>query len=621
MENKVEIHITAKDLASRVIRNLNTTVTGVTGKLGDMAKTIGGKVTEGFAQMKYAAIGAGVAIAAVGVNMAKAAIASAASTEELRMSLDVLTGSADKGREVFKKLYDFAARTPFETAELAKATQTMLGFGISPEKVMDNLRMLGDISMGSKDKLQGLSLAFSQVQSTGRLMGQDLLQMINQGFNPLTIIAKQTGKSVKVLKEEMEQGAISADMVTQAMVIATSKGGLFFEGMDKGANTLNGLWSTLKDSVGGLARQLVGLNEAGEIVEGGMMSKLKTSISTLTVFIDNNKDSIINFVNEGLEKLRAKIVELDQQFGIKDKLQMLMEFIVNNKENLVTFAKNFGMVTVAVIALGIAVGLLTSPLLIALAAIGLVSAAMTIWQNDIWNVKTKTEEAINKVREVFTALMQNPSVQWFINKVEELSGQIRDNLVKVVESLRASFEKLSPKINELVRNIAPLAAAIGGALILHIMTLTEYFTRILPPAISVITWLLGGILSMVNSNINSFKTWYGIIKSVIDKLKEVHTAVSNATVGKLLGVNKNAAGTSFYGGGATMVGERGPELVQLPRGSKINSASETRNASTSTPITNNITINGYDKNPRELAQMVADYIARSNKLSTYNMGF
>ena len=32
---------------------------------------------------------------------------------------------------------------------------------------------------------------------------------------------------------------------------------------------------------------------------------------------------------------------------------------------------------------------------------------------------------------------------------------------------------------------------------------------------------------------------------------------------------KNFAGTSFFQGGLTMVGELGPELVELPRGSKI----------------------------------------------------
>jgi len=44
-------------------------------------------------------------------------------------------------------------------------------------------------------------------------------------------------------------------------------------------------------------------------------------------------------------------------------------------------------------------------------------------------------------------------------------------------------------------------------------------------------------------------------------------------IGKLFGFAK---GTDYAPGGVAMVGERGPELVNLPRGSKVNTASETR---------------------------------------------
>jgi len=48
---------------------------------------------------------------------------------------------------MFLQLQEFAKATPFEQEELTRATSTMLGFGVSTEKVMENLQMLGDISM------------------------------------------------------------------------------------------------------------------------------------------------------------------------------------------------------------------------------------------------------------------------------------------------------------------------------------------------------------------------------------------------------------------------------------------------------------------------------------------
>jgi uncharacterized protein YkvS len=79
-------------------------------------------------------------------------------------------------------------------------------------------------------------------------MGQDLLQMINAGFNPLVIIAEKTGKSMAQLKDEMSKGMISVDMVTDAFKSATSAGGLFYKSMETQSKTFYGRLSTLKDN-------------------------------------------------------------------------------------------------------------------------------------------------------------------------------------------------------------------------------------------------------------------------------------------------------------------------------------------------------------------------------------
>lgn len=171
-----------------------------------------------------------------------------AEMEQYQSSLSTLLGDTEKAVKMMEQLKQMATKTPFETSDLIKASETMLAFGLDSNKVTKYLQMLGDASLGNADKFSGLTLAFSQVQSTGRLMGQDLLQMINQGFNPLQIISEKTGKSMAELKKDMEKGAISADMVTQAFEIATSEGGRFFNAMDKQSQTTSGRLSTLKDS-------------------------------------------------------------------------------------------------------------------------------------------------------------------------------------------------------------------------------------------------------------------------------------------------------------------------------------------------------------------------------------
>ena len=110
-----------------------------------------------------------------------------------RMKLQTLTGSKEIGSSLYEGLTKFATDTVFGTEVYDMATQ-MLANGIKSSDVMPLMEQLGDISMGDADKLGGLSLALAQIQGKGHLAGQELLQLINAGFNPLQIISEKTGK-------------------------------------------------------------------------------------------------------------------------------------------------------------------------------------------------------------------------------------------------------------------------------------------------------------------------------------------------------------------------------------------------------------------------------------------
>jgi tape measure domain-containing protein len=190
------------------------------------------------------------------LGIGAAAVKAAADMEMQEAAFETMLGSAEKAKDLLQELNTLAAKTPFQMTDLAEATKTMLAFGIAQEEVLPNLQMLGDIAGGNSDKLRSLTLAFSQIQSTGRLMGQDLLQLINAGFNPLQTIAEKTGKTMAELKKDMENGAISAEMVSEAFKIATSEGGRFFGGMERASLTLKGQFSTLLDNIMMLGRGL-----------------------------------------------------------------------------------------------------------------------------------------------------------------------------------------------------------------------------------------------------------------------------------------------------------------------------------------------------------------------------
>lgn len=204
----------------------------------------------------------GVFTAQKAVEFVKTMIDVRQEVENLSISFETLLGSKDKATQFFGELREYAVNTPLMLNDLAGGAQTMLGFNIEAEKVIPTLKQIGDISMGDRDRFNSLVLAFSQMSATGKLMGQDLLQMINAGFNPLATISEKTGKSIGQLKDEMSAGAISSEMVAQAFADATAEGGKFHGMLDKQSKGLKGQISNLEGAIDDM------FNAMGEKSEG-----------------------------------------------------------------------------------------------------------------------------------------------------------------------------------------------------------------------------------------------------------------------------------------------------------------------------------------------------------------
>ena len=192
-----------------------------------------------FLMNPYTLIGAGIA----------GMVRLGAQAESVNVAFTTLVGSESKAAELLGQINDFAAHSPFGKMDLTQNAQMMLNFGVETGKVLPLLKQLGDISGGDKQKMSALSLVMGQVSSTGYLMGQDLLQFINAGFNPIQELSQMTGISVDKLKDKMSKGQITYRNVEQAIAHATGAGGKFNGMMERQSQTLSGKWSTLMDTV------------------------------------------------------------------------------------------------------------------------------------------------------------------------------------------------------------------------------------------------------------------------------------------------------------------------------------------------------------------------------------
>lgn len=240
--NAYSFIIKMKDYASSGIKKIADSVGATTNEV-NKANASTTSYTGGLSRL--VTVAGALAIAYGAMNVASSLFFRGVELEQTKVKFEVLLGSAEKGAAMLKQLNDYANATPYSNDGIIKASETMLGFGIAHEKVMGNMKMLGDVAMGNEQKLGSISLAYSQIMATGRLMGQDLLQLINQGFNPLQIISENTGISMGELKKQMEKGAISAEMVEEAFRLATTEGGRYHDMTEKMAESAGGKWSTL----------------------------------------------------------------------------------------------------------------------------------------------------------------------------------------------------------------------------------------------------------------------------------------------------------------------------------------------------------------------------------------
>ena len=240
------------------------------------------------------------------------AIAKLGSEAEMTSTaFSVLVGNEEKAGKILKEIAQFGQESPFDKMGLTENAKQMLAFGVETDKVMTYLRQLGDISGGQKEKLDGLSLVMGQVSAAGKLSGQDNLQFINAGFNPLKELQKMhPEKTYAELQKAMSKGAITSQHVAEALQHATQEGGQFYGMMDRQSKTLAGRFASLVDNVQEMA---VGLYQKIEPILKSVVDHLAGMIPYVSQMLKTLFDwilvgvgwvkSVVNWIIEWKDEL------------------------------------------------------------------------------------------------------------------------------------------------------------------------------------------------------------------------------------------------------------------------------------------------------------------------------
>lgn len=181
-------------------------------------------------------------------NFGKDVLLAAGKYQQLNIAFSTFLDNGAKAKMLLKDLQEFSVKTPFTSEEVQQSSRILLAYGMASSNLIPNLKMLGDVSSATGVPLQQISLVFGQIKAAGKLMGQDLLQLVNAGFNPLQEISERTGESMASLRKRMGEGKVSFDEVRLSFINATAEGGRFFNLTQEFGKSFLGRVSTLKDN-------------------------------------------------------------------------------------------------------------------------------------------------------------------------------------------------------------------------------------------------------------------------------------------------------------------------------------------------------------------------------------
>ena len=244
---------------------------------GDNVESLSDKLKKGLSNAAKVATGVLTTVATGVVALGKIGLEYNAQIESYTTDFEVMMGDAEAAAKKVEELKQMGAKTPFELGDLASATKTLLAFNVSADDSTGVLQQLGDISLGNVQKLESLTRAYGKMNASQKVTLEDINMMIDAGFNPLLLVAENTGETMEEVYDRISKGGVAFEEIKGAINQATSEGGQFYQGMDKASQTTQGLISTLKDAA---------QSKIGELFSS-ISEKIKELLPNVISFVEN----------------------------------------------------------------------------------------------------------------------------------------------------------------------------------------------------------------------------------------------------------------------------------------------------------------------------------------------
>lgn len=185
------------------------------------------------------------------LNMGIASVQAAAQMRQYEIAFQTMLKSAEAGTQMLRDLQQFAAETPFDVPGVVSAGQQLMAFGFKAEEIIPMLTNLGDAASGlglGTEGVSRLAYALGQMQTSGKLNAQDMMQLTSAGISAWDMLAQAAGKTVAEMKDLCSKGAIDSKAAVQNIVAGMNEqfGGM----MAKTSDEVAGLLANIEETAG-----------------------------------------------------------------------------------------------------------------------------------------------------------------------------------------------------------------------------------------------------------------------------------------------------------------------------------------------------------------------------------
>lgn len=547
----LSILINAKDEASRELRGVSKEIERATSASKNFAKGV-------------AAVGVGFT-ALLSKYVMMGGIDRALNIEDAQAKLRGLGHDTKAMEEIMDSALESVLGTAYGLDDAATAAASAVAAGVKPGKELTRyLSIAADTATIAGVSFSEMGSIFGKVQTQQRAYTMEINQLADRGIPIYQWLQEELGVTQEALRDMVSDGEI--DSKTYFKVIEENIGGAALES----GKTTRGAWANMQAA----------MSRVGAAIVEDIIPRIRNAFGSMTEWFDYNADRISDIASQMLE-------------GGLDRFVELFKWIREN------FAKIGGAIGGALVPALASLAFTLGGALIALAPF--VAAG--------WILGSMLEKWIEENGGVVA------SMEIVREKIENAKQWIDDNR-GIIYGLVAAYATLKTAIMlhgaasaftsamKVIRTQATLTAGakgIGGL---------AFALNSLPVAVTVGILVAGYHLAMkqirgVDDAIrNMHNNVDRQVESAREKVRNASTDAERRLSARELykkqnspaaSVGRNADGTNYWRGGPTWVGEEGPEIIDLPRGSKVYSNDDSKAMSSTTNIYGNIIVDSQQR--------------------------